>query len=357
VRNLNYRTIRYPGHRERDETAAAGLRLAERPPCSPTCSKKRSRHTQDMVVIFVTATGLKNGRVWQESYAHSVYPQVHAGREWTAIPDDDRLVGVRGLDLLVAGRLPARGFVRQEDIRLDEFLANRFGRHTRPPVSAGSCGRTAGGIMSAVVQHPDARLQLAAIGFDRAHLTSGDLVSRSPIDGRILGRVATTSRGEYEATVTRSVAAFAAWRNVPAPRRGELVRLFGAAVRAHKPALAELNHARGRQDRQRGAARFRKSSTSAISRRPVAPVYGLTIASERARHHMLERWHPLGPVAVISAFQLSDGGVVLERGAFALVCAISVIWKPSEKTPLTALLPCSACSSRSCVNFRKRPRA
>ena len=129
VRNLNYRTIRYPGHRDAMKLLLQDLRLAERPAVLADLLEKAIPGTpQDVVVIFVTATGQRNGRVWQESYAHNVYPQVLAGREWTAIQTTTASSVCAVLDLLAAGRLPQRGFVRQEDIRLDEFLANRFGR-------------------------------------------------------------------------------------------------------------------------------------------------------------------------------------------------------------------------------------
>jgi saccharopine dehydrogenase-like NADP-dependent oxidoreductase len=129
VRNLNYRTIRYPGHRDVMKLLLQDLRLAERPAILTDLLENAIPGTrQDVVVIFVTATGLQNGRAWQESFAHSVYPQVLAGREWTAIQTTTASAVCAVLDLLVAGRLPQRGFVRQEDIRLDEFLANRFGR-------------------------------------------------------------------------------------------------------------------------------------------------------------------------------------------------------------------------------------
>ena len=129
VRNLNYRTIRYPGHRDAMKLLLQDLRLAERPAVLADVLENAIPGTrQDVVVIFATATGLKKGRVWQESFAHSVYPQVHAGREWTAIQTTTASSVCAVLDLLATGRLPARGFVRQEDIRLDEFLANRFGR-------------------------------------------------------------------------------------------------------------------------------------------------------------------------------------------------------------------------------------
>jgi saccharopine dehydrogenase-like NADP-dependent oxidoreductase len=105
------------------------LRLAERPAVLADVLENAIPGTrQDVVVIFVTATGVRNGRVWQESFAHSVYPQVLAGREWTAIQTTTASSVCAVLDLLAAGRLPQKGFVRQEDIRLDEFLANRFGR-------------------------------------------------------------------------------------------------------------------------------------------------------------------------------------------------------------------------------------
>jgi len=128
VRNLNYRTIRYPGHRDAMKLLLQDLRLGERPAVLADVLEYAIPGTrQDQVVIFVTATGLRSGRVWQESYAHSVYPQMLAGKEWTAIQTTTASSVCAVLDLLVAGRLPQRGFVRQEDIRLDEFLANRFG--------------------------------------------------------------------------------------------------------------------------------------------------------------------------------------------------------------------------------------
>jgi saccharopine dehydrogenase-like NADP-dependent oxidoreductase len=129
VRNLNYRTIRYPGHRDVMKLLLQDLRLAERPSVLADVLETAIPGTrQDVVVIFATATGLRNGRVWQESYAHSVYPQVLAGKEWTAIQTTTASSVCAVLDLLATGRLPGKGLVRQEDIRLDEFLTNRFGK-------------------------------------------------------------------------------------------------------------------------------------------------------------------------------------------------------------------------------------
>jgi aldehyde dehydrogenase (NAD+) len=178
---------------------------------------------------------------------------------------------------------------------------------------------------------------LAAVGFDRARCLAGDLESRSPLDGALLGRVATTTRADYDRALAGAAEAFAAWRAVPAPRRGELVRLFGEAVRTHKAALAELitleagkigSEALGEVQEVVDICDF----AVGLSRQ----LYGLTIASERARHHMLERWHPLGTVGVITAFNFPMA-VWCWNAALALTCGNAVVWKPSEKTPLTAL--------------------
>jgi aldehyde dehydrogenase (NAD+) len=191
--------------------------------------------------------------------------------------------------------------------------------------------------MSAIMsKHPELD-SLRAVGFDMAQLTSGDLPSYSPINGSMLGRVATTSAADYEQAVAATLTAFVQWKAVPAPRRGELVRQFGALVRTHKSALAHLivlevgkipSEAAGEVQEVIDICDF----AVGLSRQ----LHGLTIASERVRHHMLERWHPLGPVAIITAFNFPMA-VWSWNAALALICGNPVIWKPSEKTPLTAL--------------------
>jgi len=191
--------------------------------------------------------------------------------------------------------------------------------------------------MSATMsKHPELD-SLRAVGFDMAQLTSGDLPSYSPINGAMLGRVATTSAADYEQAVAATLTAFVQWKAVPAPRRGELVRQFGALVRTHKSALAHLivlevgkipSEAAGEVQEVIDICDF----AVGLSRQ----LHGLTIASERVRHHMLERWHPLGPVAIITAFNFPMA-VWSWNAALALICGNPVIWKPSEKTPLTAL--------------------
>jgi len=178
---------------------------------------------------------------------------------------------------------------------------------------------------------------LESVGFQLSRLTEGDITSISPIDGRILGRVNSCDQHQVNNAIDQSAAAFRAWRRVPAPRRGELVRLFGEAVRRHKPALAELITLEVGKISSEAAGEVQEvidicDFAVGLSRQ----LYGLTIASERPGHHMQERWHPLGPVAIITAFNFPMA-VWSWNAALALICGNSILWKPSEKTPLTAL--------------------
>jgi len=178
---------------------------------------------------------------------------------------------------------------------------------------------------------------LKVVGFDLATLTQGEIVSRSPIDGQTLGHVPACDRAQYDQAIDRAVSAFQSWRRVPAPRRGELVRLFGEAVRRHKPALAELITLEVGKITSEAAGEVQEvidicDFAVGLSRQ----LYGLTIASERPGHHMQERWHPLGAVGIITAFNFPMA-VWSWNAALALICGNSIVWKPSEKTPLTAL--------------------
>jgi aldehyde dehydrogenase (NAD+) len=164
-------------------------------------------------------------------------------------------------------------------------------------------------------------------------VSGGDLVSVSPIDGAEIGRVAT---GDPAAAAAAAQAAFLQWRTVPAPRRGELVRLLGEELRAAKEPLARLVTLEAGKIVSEGLGEVQEmidicDYAVGLSRQ----LYGLTIASERPEHRMMEQWHPLGPVLVISAFNFPVA-VWAWNAALALVCGDSVVWKPSEKTPLTA---------------------
>ncbi|NDE86691.1 MAG: aldehyde dehydrogenase family protein [Gammaproteobacteria bacterium] len=166
---------------------------------------------------------------------------------------------------------------------------------------------------------------------------ANEIVVRSPIDGSEIGRVPATALTEMPQIIARSKAAFESWRQVPAPRRGELVRLLGEELRRDKETLAALVTAEAGKIVSEGLGEVQEmidicDFAVGLSRQ----LYGLTIASERPGHRMMETWHPAGPCAVISAFNFPVA-VWSWNAALALVCGDPVIWKPSEKTPLTAL--------------------
>ncbi|MGN6156456.1 MAG: aldehyde dehydrogenase family protein, partial [Sphingomicrobium sp.] len=163
---------------------------------------------------------------------------------------------------------------------------------------------------------------------------SGSLESRSPIDGNVIGSVSESN--DVAGACERAQEAFLDWRAVPAPRRGELVRLLGEELRAAKEPLARLVTLECGKIVQEGLGEVQElidicDFAVGLSRQ----LYGLTIASERPNHRMIEQWHPLGPVAVITAFNFPVA-VWAWNAALALVCGNSVVWKPSEKTPLCA---------------------
>ena len=182
----------------------------------------------------------------------------------------------------------------------------------------------------------------------------GSLDSHSPIDGSRIGSVAEATVSDLAAACERAQTAFLAWRTVPAPRRGELVRLLGEELRAAKEPLARLVTLEAGKIVSEGQGEVQEmidicDYAVGLSRQ----LYGLVIASERPDHRMIEQWHPLGPVAVISAFNFPVA-VWAWNAALALVCGDSVIWKPSEKTPLTAAAV-MALAARALTRFGDAP--
>ena len=182
----------------------------------------------------------------------------------------------------------------------------------------------------------------------------GSLESCSPIDGQMIGGVAEAGMGDVSAACKRAQTAFLAWRSVPAPRRGELVRLLGEELRAAKEPLAHLVTLEAGKIVSEGLGEVQEmidicDYAVGLSRQ----LYGLVIASERPEHRMIEQWHPLGPVAVISAFNFPVA-VWAWNAALALVCGDPVIWKPSEKTPLTAAAT-MAIAARALARFGDAP--
>lgn len=163
------------------------------------------------------------------------------------------------------------------------------------------------------------------------------IVSRSPIDGRILGKVSVTSREEYDKTVLLAEKAFLVWRTVPAPKRGEIVRQFGMELRKAKPVLGKLVSIEMGKSLQEGMGEVQEmidicDFAVGLSRQ----LHGLTMHSERPKHRMYEQYHPLGITGVISAFNFPVA-VWSWNAALAWVCGNSVIWKASEKVPLCSV--------------------
>ena len=178
---------------------------------------------------------------------------------------------------------------------------------------------------------------LAANGLDAAEITGGTLVVTTPIDGAEIARLRIHSAEEVRAMIAKGVKAFHAWRSVPAPRRGELVRLFGEELRAEKENLGRLVTLECGKILQEGLGEVQEmidicDFAVGLSRQ----LYGLTVASERPGHSMRETWHPMGLCGVITAFNFPVAPWAW-NAALALVCGDPVIWKPSEKTPLCAL--------------------
>lgn len=159
----------------------------------------------------------------------------------------------------------------------------------------------------------------------------------SPVDGRLLAKVTAHTEAQTSAELLRSHHASLAWRKVPAPKRGELVRVFGELVRQHKEPLGQLiSHETGKI-LQEGWGEVQEvvdicEFAVGLSRQ----LYGLSIASERPDHKLLETWHPLGVVGIISAFNFPMA-VFAWNAALALICGNTLVWKPSEKAPLSAM--------------------
>ena len=177
----------------------------------------------------------------------------------------------------------------------------------------------------------------AALDACGVQVPTGDHPVLSPVNGEELARLAWSSAADVDAAVERAHEAFLTWRTVPAPQRGALVKRFGELLTEHKDDLATLvsieagkitSEARGEVQEMIDICDF----AVGLSRQ----LYGRTMASERPGHRLMETWHPLGVVGVISAFNFPVA-VWSWNTAIALVCGDPVVWKPSEKTPLTAL--------------------
>ena len=173
---------------------------------------------------------------------------------------------------------------------------------------------------------------------------AGVLESHNPATGELLGRVYASSEADYETIVTRAQEAFAIWRTTPAPRRGEAVRLCGEALRKHKDALGSLVTLEMGKIKPEGDGEVQEMidiADFAVGQSRM--LYGNSMHSERPGHRMYEQWHPLGLVGVVSAFNFPVA--VWAWNAFlAAICGDITIWKPSPKTPLTAVASMKICN-------------
>ncbi|MCL2824970.1 MAG: aldehyde dehydrogenase family protein [Polyangiaceae bacterium] len=167
--------------------------------------------------------------------------------------------------------------------------------------------------------------------------SGGELVSESPIDGKPIAKVLKASSADYELIMSKAVAAFKTWRMVPGPKRAELVRAIGDELRAHKESLGQLVTLEMGKIAAEGVGEVQEMIDMAdFAVGQGRMLYGLTMQSERVRHRMMEQWHPLGAVGVISAFNFPVA-VYAWNALLAAVCGDVIVWKPSSNTPLTAI--------------------
>ncbi len=178
---------------------------------------------------------------------------------------------------------------------------------------------------------------LKRLGVPETAHAGGGLAVRSPIDGKVIAELPTHTKADLDRMIGAASEAFRAWRMVPAPKRGEVVRVLGEELRKEKEPLGRLVTIEAGKILQEGLGEVQEmidicDYAVGLSRQ----LYGLTIATERPGHRMMETWHPLGVAGIITAFNFPVA-VWSWNAAIALACGDTLIWKPSEKTPLTAL--------------------
>ena len=194
-------------------------------------------------------------------------------------------------------------------------------------------------------------LAAVRVGSDAISGRGAPLAVRSPIDGSPLSRIDRAAPEQVDPVVTRAKEAFPKLRDIPAPRRGELVRRIGNRLRERKDDLALLVTWEAGKTTQESLGEVQEMIDMCdFAVGQSRELYGATMPSERALHRLTEQWHPLGPVGVITAFNFPVA-VWAWNTALALVCGDPVVWKPSEKTPLTAL----ACHALAMSVAREMP--
>ena len=311
VNELNYKTVRYPGHHYLMDFLINGLRMGDTLETQRQLGRIFDRAipmtTSGCGAGTVRRVGLASGPLSEETNARKIYHQQVGRRalERHSVDDGRRCVRCGRPVPRTKSSAVKSGFVRQEDVALEVFLANRFGKYYAFDAEQ----RGAGG--DSDLPFPDRRLS------DRR-------------------RCAKFLREEIDAAIERARQAALQWRLVPAPKRGQLVGRIAEIVRRRKSELAAVitletgkipSEAEGEVQEWIDICEF----AMGLSRQ----LYGLTIASERPNHRMMEQWHPLGTVGIITAFNFPMA-VWAWNAMLALVCGDSVIWKPSEKGALCA---------------------
>lgn len=196
---------------------------------------------------------------------------------------------------------------------------------------------------------------LTQLGVKPDLFSTGKLKVTTPISGELIGSVAINSISQVDDSIDLAHKAFLSWRNTPAPKRGELIRLFGEELRQHKHILGTLVTLESGKILQEGLGEVQEmidicDFAVGLSRQ----LYGLSIASERPGHRMMETWHPLGIIGLITPFNF-PAAVWAWNFALAIICGNSTVWKPSEKTPLIALA-CQHLFEVACQKFSQAPR-
>ena len=167
---------------------------------------------------------------------------------------------------------------------------------------------------------------------------SGEILSsKSPIDGQVIGEIRSAADKDYEKIIGRATEAFKTWRTIPAPQRGDIVRQIGNSLRDHKKDLGELVTLEMGKIRVEGEGEVQEMIDMAdFAVGQSRMLYGLTMPSERPDHRMFEQWHPMGPIGIITSFNFPLAPWAWNT-MIALVAGDTVIWKPSSKSPITAI--------------------
>ena len=195
---------------------------------------------------------------------------------------------------------------------------------------------------------------LERCGIPASEHSGGTLSIRSPIDGSEIARLHETPIADIAAIIARSKIAFKAWRKVPAPVRGELVRLWGEELRAAKADIGHIISVEVGKIVEEGLGEVQEAiDICDLAVGQSRQLYGKTIVSERPGHRIMEQYHPLGPVAIITAFNFPSA-VFAWNAAIALVCGDPVIFKPSEKSPLSGIATVKALE-RAIARFGPAP--